>query len=360
MMLIKNIDNIRDNVDITYNVLFEMFACLSLLTEPEGFNHNQWAKEVRDKLPQELLHKLDFWGEFERWYFALDVITANGLLWIKTPRLFFKGIQELSVDSVLNNLWIKPQAWLEDNEKEFRRFSASEENYNTVVGDPDEYVEDLKSFLQEFYFCFFESISSQVEFCLMQAVNEKLNVFAKGSIGKLFNSFGRKFNHRDEDLFMKGWQNKEYTAGKDLNRIILMPTIFSAPHLLMDDEIFDKTMFIAFPVLNSPFLDVRDISDDEIAFFAGTFRALGDPNRLKILLSLDRKPACNQDLVKELQISQAAVSKHLTRLRLYNLIEGEEVERNRVMYQLSNIQMIEVLRHIGLLESRSNQEQNQF
>ncbi len=354
MLVIKGIDDIRDNIDLTYNIPFEMISCLSLLNDPEGYNHNKWAKEVRKKLPEDILEQLDFWGEFEHWYFALDLITVNGLLSFRTPRLFFQGIQELSTESILDVFWTKQEAWKYEDEEKYRSFSVRNESYKKLVEEPEKHAEKLKNFLQQFYFSFFETLAPKIEFSLMQAVNERLNTFAKAGIGKLCNSFGRKVSYNNGDLLIKGWQNREHIAGKDVKRIVFMPTIFNAPHLLIDDTLYAETVYIAFPVFKSPFLDVSSVSDDDIAYFAGIFRALGDPNRLKILLILEQREACNQDLVQELQISQAAVSKQLKRLRLYHFIEGEENEKNQVMYRLSNNRLVSFLKYIGVLERQNS------
>ncbi len=53
---------------------------------------------------------------------------------------------------------------------------------------------------------------------------------------------------------------------------------------------------------------------------ATLFKALGDPNRLRILWALDREEMCVCDLALFLGVSESAVSHQLRQLRLINLV----------------------------------------
>lgn len=54
------------------------------------------------------------------------------------------------------------------------------------------------------------------------------------------------------------------------------------------------------------------------------FKALGDENRLKILIILSQRRICGKGIARHLGLSEAAVSQHLKILREADLIYGEK------------------------------------
>ena len=57
------------------------------------------------------------------------------------------------------------------------------------------------------------------------------------------------------------------------------------------------------------------------------YKALSDPNRLRILMMLKDKPLCVCEIVDILQLANSTVSKHLSILRNANLIVDEKSGR---------------------------------
>ncbi|KAB2684394.1 ArsR/SmtB family transcription factor [Brucella tritici] len=77
----------------------------------------------------------------------------------------------------------------------------------------------------------------------------------------------------------------------------------------------------------------------DILWVAETFRLLGDPSRLKILLYCEHRPRSVTDISVALQLSQSLVSHHLRLLKTARLVTGVRYAR-RMLYQVSD-------RHIG-------------
>jgi ArsR family transcriptional regulator, arsenate/arsenite/antimonite-responsive transcriptional repressor len=73
-------------------------------------------------------------------------------------------------------------------------------------------------------------------------------------------------------------------------------------------------------------LGAPSISDDEAEATAELFRALSDPNRVKIvnLLATSREPVCACDLYEPLGLAQPTVSHHLKKLTGAGLLEREQ------------------------------------
>jgi ArsR family transcriptional regulator, arsenate/arsenite/antimonite-responsive transcriptional repressor len=81
----------------------------------------------------------------------------------------------------------------------------------------------------------------------------------------------------------------------------------------------------------------------ELKELAETFKALGDPTRLKIIALLNIRDFCVCELVPIFGISQPAVSKHLSRLKTAGLVT-ETRKGQWVFYSLHR----ERLESIGL------------
>lgn len=69
-----------------------------------------------------------------------------------------------------------------------------------------------------------------------------------------------------------------------------------------------------------------DITPEQAATLASVFKALADPNRVRIvnLLSNAKAPVCVCDFMPELGLSQATVSFHLKKLLDVGLLEREQ------------------------------------
>jgi len=80
----------------------------------------------------------------------------------------------------------------------------------------------------------------------------------------------------------------------------------------------------------------------EIVMLAETFRLLGDPTRLRILLFCLGGPQAVGDIAENLDLSQTLVSHHLRLLRGARLVRGERRSR-QVFYALSDKHVSDML-----------------
>jgi ArsR family transcriptional regulator len=73
-------------------------------------------------------------------------------------------------------------------------------------------------------------------------------------------------------------------------------------------------------------LAANEMSDDDATATATVFKALGDPNRIRIvnLLATAGDPVCVCDLTPQLDLSQPTVSFHLKKLVEAGLVEREQ------------------------------------
>ena len=82
---------------------------------------------------------------------------------------------------------------------------------------------------------------------------------------------------------------------------------------------------------------------------AGIFKQLGDPTRLRILVSLAEHEMCVCDISALLQMSQSAISHQLKSLRLSNLVRSRK-EGKAVYYSLADEHVIRLLEQ-GMLHA---------
>ena len=92
------------------------------------------------------------------------------------------------------------------------------------------------------------------------------------------------------------------------------------------------------------------IPDSELNRLAMTFKVLGDPTRLKIIMALAGGEMCVCDLAAYLGLSESAVSHQLRRMREQNLV-GPRREGQVLYYALDDDHVAELL-SFGLEHTR--------
>lgn len=79
----------------------------------------------------------------------------------------------------------------------------------------------------------------------------------------------------------------------------------------------------------------KQLTDDEVTKLADTFRALGDPTRIRVLQALRHEELCVCDLSAVLGMSQSAISHQLRVLRNLRLVKFRKCGKN-VYYSLDD------------------------
>ena len=92
------------------------------------------------------------------------------------------------------------------------------------------------------------------------------------------------------------------------------------------------------------------LSSHGVTILAETFRLLGDPSRLRILLYCLQRPRSVGDIAKSLDLSQTLVSHHLRLLRGARLVRGER-QAKQIFYEVADAHvstmLIDMASHIG-------------
>lgn len=93
-------------------------------------------------------------------------------------------------------------------------------------------------------------------------------------------------------------------------------------------------------------LDHSSLSQHEVTILAETFRLLGDPSRLKILLSCLPGPISVGDIAERLDLSLTLVSHHLRLLRGARLVKGER-QGKHIFYAIADQHVSQVLKDMA-------------
>nr|WP_036568134.1 metalloregulator ArsR/SmtB family transcription factor [Brucella rhizosphaerae] len=88
------------------------------------------------------------------------------------------------------------------------------------------------------------------------------------------------------------------------------------------------------------------LSQNEITILAETFRLLGDPSRLKILLSCVPAPILVGDIAERLDLSVTLVSHHLRLLRGARLVKGDR-QGKQIFYAIADQHVSHVLQDMA-------------
>jgi DNA-binding transcriptional ArsR family regulator len=76
-------------------------------------------------------------------------------------------------------------------------------------------------------------------------------------------------------------------------------------------------------------------SEADVTILAETFRLLGDPTRLKVLLACLNEPVAVTDIARRIEASPSLVSHHLRLLRAARLVTGER-RNKQVFYEAAD------------------------
>ena len=88
--------------------------------------------------------------------------------------------------------------------------------------------------------------------------------------------------------------------------------------------------------------DLASLSQNDVTILAETFRLLGDPSRLRIMLCCMKGSSSVGDIAESLELSQSLVSHHLRLLRGARLVKGVR-QAKQIFYAVDDKHVNQVL-----------------
>lgn len=94
-------------------------------------------------------------------------------------------------------------------------------------------------------------------------------------------------------------------------------------------------------------IDLTALSHNEVSILAETFRLLGDPSRLKIMLCCIGGAISVGDIAQKLDLSQSLVSHHLRLLRGARLVKGVR-HAKQIFYEVADGHVSQMLQDMAV------------
>ena len=91
-----------------------------------------------------------------------------------------------------------------------------------------------------------------------------------------------------------------------------------------------------------PSANLESLSQNDVTILAETFRLLGDPSRLRIMLCCMKGSSSVGDIAETLELSQSLVSHHLRLLRGARLVKGVS-QAKQIFYEVADKHVNQVL-----------------
>jgi DNA-binding transcriptional ArsR family regulator len=293
----------------------EMLTSLHVLDRPEHHSYRAgWARRILHTWPDEQRKELTVLGDMSfNWLTLHGLNTDGGPLGIEEGIKKLGGLPDVEwIWLMLNREFPLSHVWdlMNGSNSSFPPDKPSELWTNTLC-----IRSRLQIFLQWYHRAVFMQEWRMVEPWLIKETQSFMEAFRTNPAEALSGLHPRLFVKADAIEAQKATVYRFPYEG--IRQIVISPSTFIYPHLLIDFT--GGVLFL--PMHVEPEDSGRDTAVP--ADFLGHMKAMADANRLQILRLLRAQPYCTQQLALKLQISEAAVSKHLSILLEARLVAPE-------------------------------------
>ena len=333
-MLINRDAFMHWNVSFEYAPLFEMLCSLHVLFNPEHHRMRlEWAMELKKNIDQDLYEGLRFFDTLSNgWMSVLDFLDLDPALndhdMMKALDLF----EEVEVDLFTEILFEKRLSPIDI--KKIRVLEKIHvENIDvestTFLLDMVNQKKRLFELLRRYYNNHFKAIQENTQPYLMRALE------AHKSLSEMmpFLDYIRLLHPRievTEDTVRFHKYKRFDMSFSEIKVVRIRISSFIDPHLLIGLEKGRMLLTIR--------AKIRKVENDVHEDLFNTLKALADKTRLRILKYLFRHPCSTQELAVQLEMSEAAVSKHLKKMTTAGLLSKIR-HGNYVLYYLDRLEI---------------------
>jgi DNA-binding transcriptional ArsR family regulator len=327
-------DEFRSLISFRTSTIYEMFLSLRALQKP-GHRHQDWAEQVRRRLPQDILEDLEFiHSRFEHGVLLMELAVdcpdhddVEGFLHhveqMSMPQFLFYAVGRLApveemakleptMESLLS---IVAQAFPQESKYAERLRSA---RYLELLADPEAYRARMLRLWRRYWEVHFKEESERYRQIWEDSIREKSSALSRQD--------GLEFIQR---LTNKPGLPEQIPDGYATQEIILVPSYFG-PHHLMFFGYGSITLIYDCQITEQRREELDKLEEEIIA----TAKALDDKTRLELLKWIVRDPQMyGRKLAEICHISQPSVSRHLRILKEAGIIEERPID-NRIAYEV--------------------------
>jgi DNA-binding transcriptional ArsR family regulator len=328
-------DELRSMIAFRTSTLYEMWLSLTALQNP-GHRHQEWADEVRARLPHDLLQDLQFlYGRFEKGILLMELAIAypdhhdvDGFFQyveqMSTPQFLFYVLGRLTpaeemakleptLDSLLS---LVAHAFPEGSKKYEERFRTA--GYLELLADPEGHRARMLRLWRGYWEHCFKEESEEYQQIWRESTREKSMALSRQDALEFIQRLTEKHDLPDQIP-------PEYTT----EEILLVPSYF-APHQLVFYGYGSITLIYDCQMTEERREQLERLQEEIIA----TAKALDDKTRLELLKWIVRDPQVyGRKLAEACHISQPSVSRHLRILKQAGIIEERPID-NRIAYEV--------------------------
>lgn len=297
-------------IEFIYSPYFEMLCSLHVIAKPEHhLSRLNWYRDIVERIDRELYEEIMYFGDnYYEWLSAMDF---KNILY---------GVNDLDVIAALDFIAemdtadfiytiLRKSLSKEEIKKSMRQgtykgdFSNISEVQARIFSNPEGFKRRFIACLKKYYYLYFERELRFIEPLLIRKLKKEAALCDETGIKE----YAPKIHTRIE-VTDKAFLFHKYTLFTvpftSVNKIYITISSFIDPHLLIDIEEEESIQFTIRVNLEKT---VEEVPFDLFI----TMKALGDETRLKILRCIYKKIDNTQAIAKELDMTEAGVSKHL-------------------------------------------------
>lgn len=321
-------------VTFEYAPLFEMLCSLHVLFNPEHHRMRlEWAKAMRDEMDDDLYEQLAFYDRVSHGWLSvmdfLDMQTELGDHDLLKALKLFEAVDgdvftEVLFEKRLEPVDIKKIRVL--GKVHLKDLSADAITY---LLDMEHHRKQFFKLLKRYYIEHFKKVQEETQPYLIRALE------AHKSLSDMmpFLDYIRLLHPRievGEDTVHFHKYKRFDKSFESIQVVRIRISSFIDPHLLVGLE--EGRMLLTIRA------KIKKVENDVHEDLFNILKALADKTRLRILKHLFRHPCSTQELAIQLEMSEAAVSKHLKKMMGAGLLSKIR-HGNYVLYYLDRIEI---------------------
>lgn len=333
-------------IEFIYSPFFEMICSLHVLSRPQHhLSRLTWAKNMKENIEKRLYEEIIFFGsQYSNWcsimdfyryaekvndlnvIACLDIISELDIDEFVFVLLDRKCDREVIKKSLENKDYIGDEAKLKYKQAE-------------IFEDAEGFRRKLLACLKEYYYLYFEKELKFIEPLLIRNIKKQSQICEKIGIKDYITGVHPRIEVTERAFLL--YKYTLYTIPFDaLENIQFLISSFVNPHLIVGLDV-EKSMEIIIR------LDLEKSVDDVPTDLFVIMKALGDETRLKILRCIYKKINTTKEIAKEMNITEAGISKHLKFMQEAGLLLKKR-DGNYIRYYLEK-EIIDII-PIGIYE----------
>jgi DNA-binding transcriptional ArsR family regulator len=295
-------------IEFTYSPLFEMLCSMHVLTNSKHhLDRIAWAEEMKSSMQ----------GAFYEELVELGKVTCDFCVIMDLCNLY-EACDDFNVIASLD--------FIEDlNIAAFTGVFQKYKELNHINFD-SQLQKSMVRILKQYYLIYFERELRFIEPLLIRSIKRDSEVCSRDGVLNYVNKLHSRIEVT-EGAFLFHKFTLFTVPFNTVNRIIIRVSSFISPHLLMDYSA-DMVQFTTVTCLDKK---VEKVPIDLLKLM----KALSDETRLKIIRKIYKRKVSTQSLAKELNLTEACISKHLKMLYDAELLYKER-NGNYIYYYLNS------------------------